>query len=171
MTNKINSEAFEEVANWIEANPSGYMQYTFGIHKDHNGMACVELACGTPCCVAGHLAALSDHDLSKGLNPRMGLEEVVESYDPDLDLSLNRYSSIVIAVAQRNGGLSDDQREIIFGGGWPLEWFDEDESPLHMPPDGFSFINRNPDAVDAVVILRRIAKYGFESDTFPVEDE
>ena len=171
MTNQINSEAFEEVANWIEKFPSGYMQDTFGIHYDHNNDTCVELTCGTPCCVAGHLAALSDYDSSKGLHPRINLERIVESYDPelDIDLSVNNYNGILVAIAQRNGGLSDNQKEILFSGGWPSEWFDGNESPLYMPPDGFSY-NRQPNVVDAVKVLRRIAEYGFESDEFPITE-
>ena len=173
MTNQINSEAFEEVANWMEKHPFGYEQSTFGIRKDHNGIAYVELTCGSPCCVAGHLAALSGYDSSKGLTPQINLEEVVESYDPelDIDLSLSRNTSILMAVAQRNGGLSDDQKSILFGGGWPSEWFDEEESPLYMPLNGLHNFNRNPDLVGAIMVLRRIAKHGFESDKFPVEVE
>ena len=169
MTNQINSAAFREVADRIEVSPSAYDQTTFGIRRDLDNIPYVELSCGTPCCVAGHLAALSDYAHTANPKPRIVIDEkLITNYDSEIDLECFGDSAVVMQIAMVSGGLSNDQREVLFGGMWPERWLDEDRKPLFMPPGGHvSPHSFRPDAGDAVFVLRRIAKFGFESEEFP----
>ena len=156
MTNELNSKLFNEVADWIEANPGGYNQNDFGIHplEEFEGIVHgVELSCETPCCIASHLAALADpnREYREGEIPRTLL----------MDANFYNHPSLIQDIAQDATGLNWHQREALFSPRWPENWWVHQEKSLQLVSNARTYY---PFHFITVKVLRRIAVYGFDTE-------
>ena len=135
----MNIELFKKIRDAIEAEPSMYIQASFGrsaLQKlkdnptDRNGV----LSCDTPGCIAGHAVSLA------------GWADPLDG---------------VIRTAYIKLGLGESQSNMLFATTWPIEWM-EGEGPL---PDGRPLVGNNhrtPRPKDAIHVLNRIIEHGFD---------
>ena len=162
MKNELNVELIERTAQWIEDHPNHYDQTTWGTRHENEDYPedseeffyDVVLSCGTPCCVAGHFVALGSY--------KDGIPLPAHPRWPREASSLPGPSHLLTTIAINLAGLSQFEADRLFWGMWPEEWVQEDKGPLTLPDHGIGVHHFYPASKDAIRVLRRLAKYGFQ---------
>ena len=158
MLNQLNVKLIERTAQWIEDHPNHYLQTVWGNQHEPDDSEeffyDVVLSCNTPCCIAVHFVALGMYEDDDSVPDKpfwpIGEDALPEPYQN------------LISVAQRMVGLPKLEANRLFWGMWPEEWVQEDEGPLTLPVRGIGIRHFYPSSRDAIHVLRRLAKYGFQ---------
>ena len=147
---KLNVDLIRQAANEIEADAQSFDQMEYGIDRRGEDEELVLLpSCESPCCTSGWL-----YWLANGGDKEVGL-----SFE-DVDLGDN----IIHEGAKEAAGLSLRESYYLFESSWPSHWLDtakSGEGPLLIGEHVFAF---RPDAVQAAMILRHLATYGFRHE-------
>ena len=158
----LNVKLIERTAQWIEDHPFHYVQTTWGnLHKNEEHpddseefLYDVVLSCNTPCCVAGHFVALGTYEDDDSIPDK--------PFWPTGEDALPKSYQHLVCIAKNMAGLSELEANRLFWGMWPEEWVQEDEGPLILPDRGIGIRHFYPTSKDAIHVLRRLAKYGFQ---------
>lgn len=135
MNKELNIDLFKKIRAAIAKEPNTYTQTSYGYTPSENNFGPpqpVQISCKTPGCVAGHALVIT------------GIPVTEDS---------------LIAVAQQQLGLTDEQRLLLFEQFWPDHWFDDEDAPLHTYYGEETYI---PNDVEALKVLDRLIKHGFD---------
>ena len=168
MSRVLNKDLIVSVAMWIERFPAGFLQLTYGIKTGDDGVPTVKLDGETQCDVSAHIATLTGVTFNKG---GRSLAKVVPTFRITPELRHRIFSeygfyepiNVLQAYAMEEAGLEYGQVSMLFEGTWPKKWLDGEEAPLSMAEPTSREQRFLPTPTEAVKVLLRIKKYGFQS--------
>ena len=164
VSERLNRELIERTAKWIEENPGHYEQANWGIRYNnkeypensaHEFLYRVHLSCDSPCCIAAHFVTLGMYS-----NPN----DIPDSPEWPLYEDAGKSHYYLGDLATHTAGLSYAAANFLFGGLWPEEWLNNGKYPLCIDEESRNGGWIEPTPSDAVHVLRRLAKYGFEDN-------